>query len=222
MKIYRLPEAASVLIFDIDSTLYTCPQYAQEQIESQLRCFSNFKNLPLENVKTLFLDFRKQWAKSHDGQQLSLGNLLTHFGISIEQSIQWRKEFINPAAFLKADSRLFDTLSVLKKRFYLLCVTNNPVFTARRTLEALSVSSLVPKIIGLDSTFKSKPHREIFELAVKTASEDLGQKVNFCQCISIGDRYDVDLALPLELGMGGILVDGVEDIYRLPEILQAG
>jgi phosphoglycolate phosphatase/putative hydrolase of the HAD superfamily len=38
-------------------------------------------------------------------------------------------------------------------------------------------------------------------------------------CLSVGDRYDIDIALPLELGMGGILVDGVEDVYRLPELL---
>ncbi|MDR2796887.1 MAG: HAD family hydrolase, partial [Treponema sp.] len=32
---------------------------------------------------------------------------------------------------------------------------------------------------------------------------------------SVGDRYDMDIALPLSLGMGGILVDGVEDVYHL-------
>jgi phosphoglycolate phosphatase/putative hydrolase of the HAD superfamily len=37
-------------------------------------------------------------------------------------------------------------------------------------------------------------------------------------CVSVGDRYDIDIALPLELGMGGILVDGVEDVYTLPEV----
>ena len=35
-------------------------------------------------------------------------------------------------------------------------------------------------------------------------------------CVSIGDRYEIDLESPLELGMGGILVDGVEDVYALP------
>jgi phosphoglycolate phosphatase/putative hydrolase of the HAD superfamily len=39
-------------------------------------------------------------------------------------------------------------------------------------------------------------------------------------CISIGDRYDIDLALPLKLGMGGILVDGVSDVYRLPAVFE--
>jgi phosphoglycolate phosphatase/putative hydrolase of the HAD superfamily len=36
----------------------------------------------------------------------------------------------------------------------------------------------------------------------------------------VGDRYDIDIALPLELGMGGILVDGVEDVYRLPALIR--
>jgi phosphoglycolate phosphatase/putative hydrolase of the HAD superfamily len=39
-------------------------------------------------------------------------------------------------------------------------------------------------------------------------------------CVSVGDRYDIDLALPLELGMGGILVDGVSDVCRLPQVFE--
>jgi phosphoglycolate phosphatase/putative hydrolase of the HAD superfamily len=39
--------------------------------------------------------------------------------------------------------------------------------------------------------------------------------------VSIGDRCDIDIALPLELGMGGILVEGVEDVYALGEIFSA-
>ena len=39
------------------------------------------------------------------------------------------------------------------------------------------------------------------------------------RCLSVGDRYDIDIALPLELGMGGILVDGVEDVYGIPDLL---
>jgi phosphoglycolate phosphatase/putative hydrolase of the HAD superfamily len=38
------------------------------------------------------------------------------------------------------------------------------------------------------------------------------------QCVSVGDRYDIDIALPLKLGMGAILVNGVEDVYKLPDV----
>ena len=39
------------------------------------------------------------------------------------------------------------------------------------------------------------------------------------KCISVGDRYDMDISLPLELGMSGILVSSVNDVYTLPELL---
>jgi phosphoglycolate phosphatase/putative hydrolase of the HAD superfamily len=35
----------------------------------------------------------------------------------------------------------------------------------------------------------------------------------------VGDRYDVDIAPALELGMGGILVEGVEEVYSLKGFL---
>ena len=41
------------------------------------------------------------------------------------------------------------------------------------------------------------------------------------ECLSVGDRFDIDLSLALEIGMGGILVDGVDDVYKFPEILKA-
>jgi glycosyltransferase EpsD len=39
------------------------------------------------------------------------------------------------------------------------------------------------------------------------------------ECLSVGDRFDIDLRLALELGMGGILVDGVEGIYTFDTLL---
>ncbi len=164
-------------------------------------------------------DFRRQWASAHNGQKISLGNLLTYFGITIEESIQWRKTLFDPFQFLKEDRELQASLSELSKKFYIICVTNNPVEPARKTLEAIGISHLVKHIIGLDTLYKSKPSRDIFQLAVKTASRELNKNLDFSQCISIGDRYDIDLALPLEMGMGAILVDSVKDIYNLSSII---
>lgn len=219
MKIYSIPPAPSILIFDIDSTLYTCPEYAHEQIDSQIRYFASLRGMTAEDARLMVRDFRKRWAEEHSGKRISLGNLLTNFGISIEESIEWRKKLFDPAKYLKADTRLRESLSALKEGYYLICVTNNPVLPARRTLDALKVSDLIPRIVGLDTTHKSKPAKEIFDTALRLAAEDTGRKTKYTDCVSIGDRYDIDLALPLELGMGGVLVDGVADVYGLPKIL---
>lgn len=71
------------------------------------------------------------------------------------------------------------------------------------------------EVVGLDDTMVSKPAREPFELAARRLGVPAGD------CVSVGDRYDVDLAVPLELGMGAVLVDGAEDVYRLPELFKA-
>lgn len=220
MQLYNIQKPIKTLIFDIDSTLYTCPEYAHEQIDSQIRHFAKLKNISDDEGRKLVREFRSDWAKKHSGKKISLGNLLTHFGISIQESIEWRKTLFDPKKYLKEDKKLQHALSQLAKSFYLICVTNNPVEPAQKTLEALGVSNLIPQIIGLDTTFKSKPAKEIFDLALKKASEALGEQLSYRHCVSIGDRYDIDLALPLELGMGAILVEGVKDVYEIPEYLQ--
>ncbi len=219
MRSFFIPQNPKVLIFDIDSTLYTNPEYAREQIDCQIRHFAQIRGISADTARTMVRDFRKNWANEHEGKKISLGNLLTNFGISIEESIEWRKTLIDPFKYLKKDEQLRKTLTNLQKKFYLLCVTNNPLSPAKKTLEALGVSDLITQIIALDTTKKSKPAKEIFDLAVKKSAEALNAKIQYSECISIGDRYDIDLALPLELGMGAILVDGVKDVYTLPKIL---
>ncbi|GAB1483591.1 hypothetical protein MASR2M78_24070 [Treponema sp.] len=140
---------------------------------------------------------------------MSLGNTFVHFGISIEESVRWREELIDPSPYLKRDGKLAETLEELGAQFALGLVTNNPALVGRRTLSALGVEEYFQVVIGLDTCGVSKPHKAPFLKAVA----DLGAEP--CSCVAIGDRYDIDIALPLELGMGGILVDGVADVYGL-------
>ncbi|MFZ4617547.1 MAG: HAD hydrolase-like protein [Rectinemataceae bacterium] len=41
-------------------------------------------------------------------------------------------------------------------------------------------------------------------------------------CISIGDRMDVDIEPALALGAGGILVEGVLEVYKLADFFGKG
>lgn len=213
MKIYKIPENLKTIIFDIDSTLYTCPQYAHEQVDCQVRHFAELRGISHDEARNLVSDFRKKWAAEHNGQKISLGNLLTYFDIPIEESVQWRRNLLEPADFLGKDEKLISALEKLQIKYRLICVTNNPVLPARKTLEAIGISDFFPEIIGLDTCHVSKPHEKPFLLAAEKTNAEPEE------CLSIGDRYDIDLALPLSLGMGGILVSGVEDVWSLPETL---
>lgn len=213
MKIYNLPKSIKAVIFDIDSTLYTSASYAFEQVDCQVREFAKLRGISADEARKMVADYRKQFAAEHDGAKVSLGNTLLAFGIPIEQSVEWRKTLLEPADFLSKDERLAVELRTLSERCKIVCVTNNPVLPARKTLDAIGVSDLIPEIIGLDTCYKSKPAFEPFEAALKYL------KVDSTECVAVGDRYDMDIALPLEMGMGGILVSGVEEVYGISEIL---
>jgi len=213
MKIHKIPQTIQTLIFDIDSTLYTNSAYAYEQVDCQVREFAKLKNMTSDEARKLVFDFRKNFAKENNGKKISLGNLLTNFGIPIELSVQLRNDLMRPEDFLVRDEKLICELQILSKKYKLICVTNNPVKPARKTLEVIGISDFFEHIVGLDTCYKSKPAREPFEKALeltKTAAEN---------AVAIGDRYDLDIELPLRMGMGGIEVSGVEDVYGLNEIL---
>lgn len=214
MKIYRIPENLRTIIFDIDSTLYTNAAYAFEQVDVQVRHFADLRGISAAEARRMVADYRKKWAAEHNGQKISLGNTLTAFGVSIEDSIEWREKLLEPAQFLARDEKLIPVLETLRRKYALICVTNNPVLPARKTLEAVGIAGIIPDIIGLDTCHKSKPAREPF----LHAAEKTGVRSE--NCLSVGDRYDMDISLPLELGMGGILVTGVADVYGLPALLR--
>jgi len=209
MKVYKIPQNTKAFIFDIDSTLYTNQAYAFEQIDCQVREYARILGVEADEIRKKVADYRKKFAEEHNGSKVSLGNTLLAFGVPIEQTVQWRNELMRPEDYLHKDDKLIEELLLLSKTCKMICVTNNPVLPARRTLEALGISEFFSDIVGLDTCYKSKPAYEPFQ----TALDRLGVPAE--NCVAVGDRYDLDLAIPLELGMGGVLVNGVEDVYTL-------
>lgn len=214
MNFYSIPKTIKTFIFDIDGTLYTSPEFVAEQVDVQIRHYAHLNGISEDSAREMIESYRKKWSAEHGGKKISLGNTFPAFGVDIETSIKWRNELLMPEKFLSPDLNLRHFLLELKKSFNLICVTNNPVKAARRTLDAVGISDVIPNVIGLDTCMKSKPAKEMLELAAKKTSS------KFSECISVGDRFDIDIALPLELGMGGILVDGAQDVVKILDRLQ--
>lgn len=217
MKIYKIPTDLRAFIFDIDSTLYTNQAYAFEQVDCQVRQFAKERGITADEARRMVADYRKKFAAEHNGSKVSLGNTLLAFGVPISQSVEWRRQLLEPADFLDRDDRLIETLKILQEKYQLICVTNNPVLPARKTLDAIGISGFFPEIVGLDTCLKSKPAVEPFQTAVDRLSKSVGEEIKAENCLAVGDRYDMDIALPLEMGMGGILVSGVEEVYQIPQ-----
>jgi phosphoglycolate phosphatase/putative hydrolase of the HAD superfamily len=211
MKVYQLPRTIEALLFDIDGTLYTDKAYADFQVDILVDELARRRGEPREVTAAAIEKARQEPAADTGTKRSSLGNAMAALGIDIAASVEWRTRLIDPRRFLDADPRLRAALERLRP-MRLVAVTNNPRAVGQATLEALGVADLFIRAVGLDDTMKSKPAPEPYLLAAQAAGTAPAA------CVSIGDRYDVDLAVPLGLGMGAILVSGVEDVYNLPDI----
>jgi phosphoglycolate phosphatase/putative hydrolase of the HAD superfamily len=208
----------------MDGTLYSHAEYLASQTELPLRRLARVHGKTYGAMKAEFDAYRAAWGADHRGgeEKISMGNAFRAFGISIEENVRWREELYQPEGYLREDGRLRAALLRLAGKdgpgpfrgapFLLAVLTNNPLSIARRTLRCLGVEDCFSAITGLDTCMISKPHPVPFRRAAESLDLPPGR------CVSIGDRYEIDIALPLEMGMGGILVEGVEDVYRLPEV----
>jgi len=220
VTVHRVPDRIGAFLFDIDGTLYSHDEYGRFQSEVVIRELSKIRGEPYESTTAALDRVRSDYAAANGGATTSLGNAMAALGVDIATSVRWRRRLIDPARYLSPDPLLRAALSALihattGSTAVLVAVTNNPRSVGEATLRSLGVEDLFLRVVGLDDTMISKPAPEPYLLAAALAG------VEPAACISIGDRYDVDLAVPLELGMGAILVDGVKDIYSLPAIRSA-
>ena len=213
MKIFRLPQKIRALIFDMDLTLYSNPEYGRYQIDCLVERLALERGLSFDEMNREVEKVRLAWAESHGGKKPSLSNIFTKIGIGMDENVRWREELLEPERFIGKDPKLKNTMEELSRFFILGIVTNNPVLVARKTLAALGIKEYIPFLVGLDTCKVSKPDKIPFLRF---------SEISACpceNCVSIGDRFDIDLDIPLQIGMGAVLVDGVEDVYELPGVL---
>jgi len=217
MEHYSLPERISGIVFDIDRTLYTNEEYVEHQVQVLYERFAKEKGVEVDEVVAQVDAYREQFARENEGRKQSLGNSFAALGVPMEQSVRWREQEMQPERYLSTDHELRETLKRLTgnngSSVPLVALTNNPVLIGTRALRALGVESFFIDVVGLDSAMQSKPDLGGFKAAF--ARLDCPNS----EILSVGDRYEIDIAPALELGAGGILVSGVREVYELPPLL---
>ncbi|MCA9951807.1 MAG: HAD family hydrolase [Anaerolineales bacterium] len=213
MQIIYLPATIRTLVFDIDLTLYDSRPYYDNQHELLITRLAEHLNVTVAEAETAVTQIRTDYAQQHGGRSLSLGNAFVQLGVPIAINAQWRAALFQPEAYLLRDEKLIATMKRLSNKYLIAAVTNNATIIGVRTLNALGVADYFAPVIGLDISDVSKPDIRPFQM-VCTA-----HGIALSEAVSIGDRMAVDIELPLQHGMGGILVESLADIYRLPAIL---
>jgi len=87
MRILRLPGVPKALLFDVDSTLYTRPDYASFQNEVLVRELALSRNEPFEDALTA-VEAASARIRVRTGKSASLGNALAELGVSLPVSVE--------------------------------------------------------------------------------------------------------------------------------------
>jgi tRNA threonylcarbamoyl adenosine modification protein (Sua5/YciO/YrdC/YwlC family) len=199
------------LIFDLDGTLYRNPRLDRLYEESAFTLLAERRRIPLAAARRLFAERYRALALEL-GRQPSKLYTLSLLGISDKV---WAASHgrLPVEKILRPDRRLRAVLAKLARTFRLGIVTNNHRANTLATLRVLGIQDLFDEILTLSESRRFKPAPELYtQMAAR-----LG--VTPADCLSLGDRYDLDLAPAASVGMPTLLVRRMADVYALPEVL---
>jgi len=201
------------LIFDMDGTLYRSHKLNQRYDQSLYDFLAKKKGLSRCQAEVLFKQTYCRLEKRFKRLPSKLYTL-TQLGIS---DYEWATEHgarVCPESVLHPNQRLKNVLMNLREKFRLALLTNNHYQNTRATLKALDIADLFDQILTLSDSRLFKPSTRLYKKMAKYL------RVEPEKCLSIGDRYDLDLAPAAAVGMQTLLVQKMQDIYQLPKVLQ--
>jgi FMN phosphatase YigB (HAD superfamily) len=201
------------LIFDMDGTLYTSPEFKGAYRQAALNLIAEVKGMDRLETKDLYHRTRAVLA-AQCGYTPSNTLILRELGIAWEI---WRDETIrtiDPGSFLRQDPELVTTLSILSSRYRLGLLTNNHRVHTDRILEILGVTPFFQAILTVSDTGKIKPDRTLYS-TMACLLDVLPEK-----CLAIGDEEGIDLVPARATGMKTYHVRRVSDVHRLRELFR--
>ncbi|MDD3297205.1 MAG: HAD-IA family hydrolase, partial [Candidatus Omnitrophica bacterium] len=188
----------SVIIFDLDHTLYATPDLDRAYSEYPIEFIHQRTGVPSDEIRRI-------------RAELGTGTkTLKHYGISPADYLIAFYQRYRPHVYIEENEKLKDVLKRLSARFRFALVTNNGPQFAREALEVLGIDDLFSLVVSqLDVV--NKPNSDMFLQVCKKL------RVKPAEVISVGDRKEVDIDPAVSIGMKGILVKGPMDIINFLE-----
>lgn len=196
------------IIFDLDGTLYRNKVIERKFAEAAYFTLAKFKKIDQIEARRV-VEAKRAQLSAKKGYRIPYTHTLHSLGVPTKY---WHKENVNyfdARDYLKRDRPLAAALCKLESNYELAVVTNNNRTQTERILEALGIKRLFSVIQTFTDCKFLKPDPRVF---IKVARK-LGVKPG--ECLSVGDRVDVDLLPSSKIGMKTFQVTSPRGINRL-------
>lgn len=211
-----MPELPSAeirgIVFDLDGTLYVCERFAAEIQHAAASYIAGIKGISRDEAELLMAATRARLS-AESGTVQTLSRVCTELGGSVQELHRFFEATLRPEAYLARDERVIRLLERLAGQFSLAIYTNNNRVLTARIMNYLGLESAVTTVFTIDDAWRGKPD----EGMVRRVLENLGLAPG--EALFVGDRYDVDLRVPEQLGCPVYLSQSMEQLLRLERLL---
>lgn len=200
------------IVFDLDGTLYVCDRFAAEIQSAAAAYIAGLKRISRAEAGLVMAATRLRLVEESGAVQ-TISAVCTELGGEVQELHRFFEQNLRPEAYLVRDERIIRLLEHLAAHFSLYIYTNNNRVLTARIMNYLGLDGIVSNIFTIDDTWMGKPD----EGMVKRVLKAIGLPP--AEALFVGDRYDVDLRVPEQLGCPVYLSQNLEQLLRLEKLL---
>lgn len=197
-------EGLKAIVFDLDGTLYRDDRLGEEVNQSAIRYVADIKGVPEAEAERMLEEAR---AANVDGGTLS--RAVVALGGSLVEMHRRFAADIHPEKILKPDRRVPELLQLLAPRYQLHLYTNNNRDLSQRIMAQLGITGLFQEVFTIEDFWLPKPEK----IVITHILSKIGCRPD--QTLFVGDRYQVDLAVPEAMGCAIFESMTVEELLKL-------
>ena len=195
------------IIFDLDGTLYDSDGMDRANKRAIIRAIAAHNKTTEDDAQAQLEQALGQYSSS--AGRPSLYGTALQLGIADEIIERFQIEHVVPAKLLSADLELAREIERLSRIMQLALMTNTRTKIAAAAVQALGIPAHAFAIIrGGDELAHPKPSASDLLKICRELNIDPER------CVSVGDRWNVDLAPAHEVGMQTKEVDGRDELYE--------
>lgn len=200
------------IIFDLDGTLYVSERFAAEITTTAAVYVAGVRGISHGEAEQLLTKARQRLAEEN-GAVPTISAACVELGGTVPELHRFFQATLRPEAYLVREQRVIDLLERLAGRFCLYIYTNNNRVLTTRILDYLGLSGLFEGVFTIEDEWRGKPDEEMVVKVLQTVG------LQPTEALFVGDRYDIDLRVPEQLGCPVYLSKTVAQLLRLEELL---
>lgn len=203
------------IVFDLDGTLYQSESLGVQIAACADRYLADLLRVSPEEAGEIVRRVRRELT-ARFGREASLSDACRELGGDLRELHRRFAAEVAPEPHLRRDSRVVQFLRTLGASRELYLYTNNNRALSGRIMDAIGVTGLFRRVVTIEDNWRPKPDLQVLDALFA----DIGRKPS--ECLFVGDRYDIDLRLPAELGCSVYLSRTVDELLGLTLPLSEG